>query len=549
MPLMSSARLSAAISALLLFAPLGAAQMREVGRPASERVALPAEVPNLVIPVPNAAALRAEAEAEVGGRFRYGAELPLRLGLEDSGRWDKVESTGELVWRLELISPGAYSLGVVFERFDLPRGAQVFLYDPAHAEVLGAYGESNENPNGVLAIQPLLGDRVVIEYVEPAGTVARPALVVGTLIHDYRDVFAYLRQSSNLAMACLVDVNCAQGAPYQDIKRAAIWMVRSGVGCSGSILNNTAEDGTPYMMTAEHCGDMTNGVFVFDFERTGCATGSSSQAKTLSGSTQLAVSPYYDAQLYRLNQSIPASYRPFYAGWTLTTNPRQPLVGISHPSGLPKKIQIDRQDPFDFGTRWNVDFNVGAIQPGSSGSPLFNREKRVIGTASTGGGGCSSGANYGRFDQFYLTQGLATWLDPEGWGLVGIDGYDGVDPYSQVYVGSGANQNVYTSVNPPRLGAVWTARIDASEQAMTTSTYLAGYAAPDAAPSPFGQLLVYLGSARQFEHFAPVSAGISTHSFGLPPDLALAGKVSYTQAFLIGRGIHATNGVKLVLNF
>lgn len=537
-------------AALLLLVSSAAAQLREPGTPASTRATLAAEVPKKVLLVPQAARLPGSVPADEGGPFRYGLELRVGLGLANAGLWEQVPETGELVWRLELDSPGAFSLGVVFERFDLPTGAKVYLYDPARSQVLGAYGESAENPNGILAVQPLRGDRVVIEYVEPAGTLGRPELVVGTLVHDYRDILAHLAPGGALAVACLVDVNCPQGAPYQDIKRAVIWMVSSGVGCSGSILNNTAEDGTPYMMTAEHCGNMTNGVFVFDYERSGCGTGSSSQSSTLSGSTRLAASSLYDGQLYRLNQSIPAGYKPFFAGWSLRTTPRAPAVGISHPSGLPKKIQIDRQDPFDLGTRWNVFYEVGAIQPGSSGSPLFDRDERVIGTASTGGGGCSAGGNYGRFDLFYSTKNLATWLDPLGWGLNGIDGYDGVSPYTHPYNGGGFNGSVYATVTEPRLGTTWTAQIDASERPTTTSTYLVGFAAPATAPvASYGQLLVDTSSAFHFDHVAPVVGGFSTHSFALPALLPLAGLVSYTQAFQIGGGVAATNGLKLVLNF
>jgi len=545
-----SPRLLTTALCLSALSTLSAAQLREPGVPASRRAVLPAEVPCLVLDVPGPEARRALAAEEPVGPLRYGTELPVHAGLEDAGRWDTVPGTGELVWRLEIASPGAYSLGVFFERFDLPPGAQVFVHAPNGGEVLGAYGESTENPNGMLFVQPLRGDRAVIEYVEPPDATTRPELVVGTVTHDWLDLLSHMAPGGTLALACLIDVNCPQGAARQDIKRGVIWMLRSGVGCSGSILNNTAEDKTPYMMTAEHCGNFTNGVFVFEYERTGCGAGASSTSKTLSGSTQLAVSSFYDGQLYRLNQSIPASYHPFFAGWSRSTAVHAQVVGISHPSGDPKKISIDNQDPFLTANRWSVQFDAGAIEPGSSGSPLFDQAKRVIGSASTGSGGCSTFANYGRFDLFWETSGLGTWLDPQGWDLSGIDGLEGNAPYARTYVGSGANPNVYTSVTEPRLGTNWVAQIDTSFQPAATSTVLAGYAVPAEGPTMFyGELLVDLGSPQQFQHSAPVSAGLSTHTFALPSLMALVGRVSYTQAFVLGGGARATNGVKLVLNF
>ncbi len=545
----------APLALVLVLAPLASAQLREPGQPASFRSSLPSDVPTLLFPAPDTKSLREAAESSTGGRFEYGVELDVGpggagLGLEDSGRWDTVPGTGELVWRVELVSPGAFSLGVLFERFDLPRGAQVFLYDPLHRHVLGAYGESTESPNGMLAVQPLRGERVVIEYVEPAGTLARPALVVGSLVHDYLDVLGRMAQGSVQALGCLLDINCPHGTTHQDIKRAVVWMCGGGGCCSGSILNNTAEDATPYMMTAEHCGNMTNGFFVFDYERTGCAAGPSSQAKSLSGATQLAVTNQYDGQLYRLNQSIPASYEPFYAGWSLATQLSAPAYGISHPSGLPKKLQIDWQAPFLLSTRWNVEFDIGAVQPGSSGSPLFDRDERVIGSCSTGAGGCSAFSNYGRFDQFYAIRNLATWLDPLGWGLSGIDGYDPIAPYAKTYNGASTNPLALTSLTEPRLGTTWTAQIDTSSRPAATATVLFGYDAPAEGPTiSYGKLLIDFGSPKQFDHVATVSGGLSTHSFNLPSNIALVGRVSYTQAFILGGGTVATNALKLVLNF
>ncbi len=535
--------------ALFCAARPGLAQLRLPGEPASTRHALPGEIPLVVLS--SGVALRAADAEREQWPFRYGAEIEVKAGLEDAGRWDRVAETGELVWRLELASPGAFSLGVLFEEFDVPAGAQVFLYSPDRREVLGAYGEHDENPDRRLAIQPLRGERVVIEYDEPPGVAEAPRLVVGAVIHDYRDILAYLSQESELALSCLVDVNCPQAAQHQDVKRAVVWLLGGLGGCSGSILNNTAEDGTPYLLTAQHCGDMTNAVIVFAYERTGCGSGSASQSKTLSGATLLASTTLYDGQLYRLNQTPPSSYTPFYAGWSLATDQHGPVAGISHPGGMPKKIQIDRDDPFLTSSRWSVVNDVGMIQPGSSGSPLFDVARRVIGMLSTGSNPCGSNfANYGRFDRFYATSHLAAWLDPAGWGLDALDGYDPFAPYATPYRGDGLNPSLYSTTSSPRLGTTWTAEIDLAGHPSTTSTIIFGFAAPAQGPVlGFGQLLVDVTSARHVRHGSPASGGLSQHSFALPADPALAGLVSYTQALLMGGGIVATNGLKVILNF
>jgi hypothetical protein len=553
-PLVPTWLLRAALALPLVAAPL-AAQLRAPGEPAALRHRLSADVPLLVLSAPDAGRLRAEAERDPWP-FRYGVEIPLAASLEDSGAWERVAATGELVWRLELLSPGAFSLGVEFARFDVPRGALVFLYDPALREVLGAYGEHDENPDGRLAIQPLRGDRLVIEYCEPPGTLARPQLALEAVVHDYRDILAHLADPGFQPLSCLIDVNCPEGAEHQDVKRAVVWLLGGAGGCSGSILNNTAEDGTPYLYTGLHCGDMSNAVIVFDYERSGCGSGGASQSKTLSGATLLASSNgALDGQLYRLNQTPPQSYEPFHAGWSLHTEVAGPVFGISHPAGLPKKIHFDLEDPLRTSSSWSLLYDLGMIQPGSSGSPLFDGDERVIGSLYTGSGGCGSNfANYGRFDRFYASKDLEAWLDPLGWNPPGIDGFDPFEPYATRYdndaSGDGPNPSLYTAVNLPRLGTIWLAEIDTSAHPAATATLIKGYTRPaDGATFGFGQLLIDTASPAQFQHLAPAAGGLSQHALALPASSALAGLASYTQAFLLGGPLTATNGLKLVLNF
>ena len=250
---------SLTVLGLLSSFTLATAQISRPGVPPSAAAPL-TEVPHVVLPAPDLEALRAE-DAERGDlSFRYGAAIPTSIGLDESGVWD-VGPAGELVWRLQLHSPGAFSLGIVFAEFDLPPGARVFLYSPDRSSVLGAFGEWNEKPNGMLAIQPLPGDTAVIEYVHPAGTGTAPRLRIGEVIHDYRDLFGQsLAATENVS--CLIDVNCPQGDPWQTLKRSEMEILTGGAQCSATLINNTNKDETPYVLTANHCGDYTNGIFV-----------------------------------------------------------------------------------------------------------------------------------------------------------------------------------------------------------------------------------------------------------------------------------------------
>jgi hypothetical protein len=323
-----------------------------------------------------------------------------------------------------------------------------------------------------------------------------------------------------------------------------------GSNCSGALLNNRLEDGTPYVLTANHCGDMTSAVFVFNFELSGCGSGTSSQAQTLSGATLLASSARFDSQLYVLNDVPPQTYTPFYAGWYRGSPPLTgPAVGISHPAGLEKKITTDDQAPVKSGDFWVVDWEDGELLGGSSGSPLFDGSKRVVGPAccvSTFTCGAQQ-ANYGRFSGFWNNEPIAQYLDPQGVGGTSLDGYDPFAPSATAYNGSGLNPSLLTSTTPPALGTTWTVTIDTSAYPAATLTYLQARMSPSAGILfPFGELLIDLGSPFVFASSAPVTGGVSTHSFALPGNPSFGGVVFHVQAGILGvTPAVATNGLSV----
>jgi hypothetical protein len=542
---MSPSKSLALLLALSFVSGSAWAQLSTPGRPASERFSLSDEVPLVVLPTPDVARLRAEDEADrLAGTpkpYRYGAVQPLGLGLETHGRWD--EAQGTLVWRLEIASPGALSLGVLFDSFDLPAGAELFLYDPARRHVLGAYTEANEDASGALAIQPLAGDALVVEYVQPSAAPGTPLLRIGHVVHDYRGVLPHLLSgaANSSAANCLVDVNCPAGANWQDVKRSVIMITSGGGLCSAGLLNNSA-----------HCGDFTNVVAYYNYELSGCGSGTVSQSQTLSGATRLAQSALYDSQLYRLSQAPPRDYQPFFAGWRRNKNAPAPAISISHPSGLPKKIARDDDPPYPAGNYWALQWELGTLEPGSSGSPVFDGEKRVLGpTCCVSGFTCNNQlTNYGRFGLFWTARSLETYLDPLGLGVLELDGFDPFAPTATVYNGSGLNPVILSSATPPALGSTWMVDVDASAYPSATSTYLLGRAGQSAGVLfPFGELLLDLSSPFVFAQAAPVSGGISTHALPLPANPALAGLTSYAQAAVLGVSpAVATNGLAIVVN-
>jgi lysyl endopeptidase len=549
---MRLARLLSVACTSLLAVP-AAAQIAQPGRPASARhLALaPADVPAYVLPEPDLARLMREDEERNHWPLRYGAALATALASDDAGRWDALG--GELVWRIRIASPGARSLGLLFDRYELPPTGRVFVYPGDRSTVLGAFTQATRQPNGMLAVQPVLGDELVVEYVQDAADPGRPELRIGEVVHDYRGILDQLAVDGSLALSgggCLVDVNCPAGAAFQDIKRSVMFMLFSGTFCSAGLLNNTADDETPYFLTANHCGNMTNVVAVFGYENVGCGPGGASQADTVSGATLLAASSNHDSQLYVLSSSPPHVYEPFYAGWDRGSAPPGPAISISHPSGHPQKIARDHEAPVLSGTNFRATWDFGRLEGGSSGSPLFSGDKRVIGPACcVSDFTCNQWAIYGRFGLFWTARNLQTWLDPLGADPEGIDGFDPINGQAVVYNGSGANASVYRSVTPPTLGTTWIAEIDASIIPFPTTSWIVAYLTPSSGTFlPQGELLVSIAGGRLFLSVAAPSGGIAQHSNPIPNLPILIGQKAFTQGVLVaGAPLLLTNGLELRL--
>lgn len=531
------------------------AQVSVPGTPPSLRQPLlfVEEPPLVLLPAPDVAALRAEDEVRGQWPLRYGAVIATELDSARTGEWLQLAG-GELVWRVALASPGALSLGVLFDRFELPPGGELYLHDAGRTRVLGAYTAENRQENGMLAIEPVLGERVVIEYVQPAGVASMPALRIGEVVHDYLGILDRLVVEAPMGLSrggCLVDINCPEGDGYQDIKRAVIMVLMGGGLCSAGLVNNTAEDGTPYFLTANHCGNMTNVVAVFGYENTGCGPGGASQSRTLSGATLLADSTRYDSQLYRLNSAPPASYAPFFAGWERGSTPPAPAISISHPSGFPKKLARDDDGAVASGTDFRAIWELGRLEGGSSGSPLFSGAKRVIGPACcVSDFFCNSQWGiYGQFGGFYASRNLGQWLDPLGLDPQAFDGHDPYQGEATNYNGAGVNPSIYASVTPPTLGTSWVARVDVRTVPFVSATWILIHAAPRAGVFlPQGELLIDLASPRYFRSIAPVAGGYSTHTNAIPNQPGLFGLTAYSQALVFAPGPAAlTNGLALLL--
>ncbi len=137
---------------------------------------------------------------------------------------------------------------------DLPTGATLWLYDGSGTMVQGPYTSSDRNADGGLWTPVVLGDELVVELDLPPGT-ARAEPIFGshrstTATEVRRRPHRDPDQTGQLQHRCHLPRRRRLARP--DPFRGAAHHLGAYL-CTGQLVNTTAEDETPYLLTAQHC--------------------------------------------------------------------------------------------------------------------------------------------------------------------------------------------------------------------------------------------------------------------------------------------------------
>jgi lysyl endopeptidase len=383
--------------------------------------------------------------------WRFGYNYEVNWDMDSYGQWLEFPN-GDRIWRIAIHAPGALSLNVIFDEFYIPKGARMDMYNIEKSHHVGAYTSILNNDARMLGTELVYGDHLIIEYYEPSYAKNQGRLKISTITHGYRSLHLLANEmlkNLNASGACNIDVLCPLGIGWENqIKSVGLIIVNGNSGCSGALINNTANDGRPFFLTANHClGNPSNWLFRFDWHSLSpsCATttpsGNGPFLQTSFTSTLRARSSGSDFALVELNNPIPQNWDVYYAGWDRTDVNPQFTVGIHHPAGDIKKICRD-DDPATKRTSggaqvWRIaQWEHGVTEPGSSGSPLFDHNGRIIGQLYGGLAACISSNNTnnnGQYDDYgrlaiswngaNAASRLSDWLDPIGSGISILNGF------------------------------------------------------------------------------------------------------------------------------
>ncbi len=452
-------------------------------------IAQAAQTPTLLVTPPDVSRARAEDAREPRDTPpRFALPVAVHNDLRQPREWERT-SSGSLLRRLRVVSPGATSLSLGFGRFHLPPGAELRVVSASttSAGEVSRSEASNGEPSSTgtststtsaaerSAIRPFAsrdnavhgqlwtpivpGDALELSLEVPESALGDTEVVLTSVNVGYRSFSSAIGEKSG---ACNVDVVCPVAAPSADLVRSvAVYSLGGSRICTGAMVNNTALDFRPLFLTAAHCG-VTSGnapsvVTYWNYQNHWCrAVGSAASASPGDGSLGqfetgavfLASSSASDFTLLELDSAPNPALGIRWAGWNRSdTAPpctaARPCVVLHHPNGQEKRVTLSETataitsylaetSPGD-GSHLHAFWSLGVTEPGSSGSPLFDADGRIVGQLHGGPSACGATGNalsdyFGRlsvsWDGSSSATRLSDWLDPGGSGTIKLDGAD-----------------------------------------------------------------------------------------------------------------------------
>ncbi|MBX9765745.1 MAG: S1 family peptidase [Bdellovibrionales bacterium] len=395
---------------------------------------------------------------ETDAPFRFAVDQPLSLTTLNRGRWE-VQPSGLHVWHLKIIADGSFSLNLGFEKFFLPKSAQLIV-SAENKTPLRPFTAADNELHGQLWTPPIRGNILNLELRVAASEKHKVQLELNHINYGYRDFNQREIGRFRRSGACNIDVACVAHQPGFDgvIRSVAAITVRGSYACSGSLINNTNGDQKMYFLTAAHCGvgagNAPSMVAIWNYQNSKCREpnspasgddGDGKQDQFHSGAIFRASNKLSDFTLVELDDPNNPEFQLYWAGWNRSPEESPAVAGIHHPRVADKRIAISNLKtsttsytavavPGD-GSHVRVSrWTSGTTEPGSSGSPLFDNKYRIIGQLHGGGASCSRPEDsdwYGRLSVSWEGGGtpatrLKDWLDPKNSGVTTLEGRQGL---------------------------------------------------------------------------------------------------------------------------
>ena len=322
--------------------------------------------------------------------------------------WEKEGSN--FVKRQRISAPNSVSLNLAMD-FKLSKNSVVKIYSSDMTKSIRDFTAADNNVDNELWTPVIMSDDIVVEVIVPASEMGQNLFAIKQVNQGYRT----FSQTTEKSGSCNVDVVCSESNGWEaEVNAVGVISTGGSTFCTGFMVNNTANDKTPYFMTADHCKINSRTakslVVYWNYQASACGgrrNGGKNEFNT--GSQFLAKSAKSDFALVRLNKQPEDKWNVRYAGWDRSGEDATSATAIHHPATDEKSISFEYEPttvtsylknpvPGDETHVRVEDWDVGTTEPGSSGSPLFDQNHRVIGQLHGGYASCSSQTSdwYGR---------------------------------------------------------------------------------------------------------------------------------------------------------
>jgi Trypsin-like peptidase domain len=317
-------------------------------------------------------------------------------------------------------SSGASGISIHFRSFALADGEEAYVYGAGpDSIVFGPYTDKGPWGSGEFWSGTINGDTILIElYTRPDEK--GKGFEIFEISHIFSELDWRSRSDEPDVLACEHDASCYSGTEKNAVGRF-VFNNNGAHVCTGTLLNDLAQDNTPYFLTANHCVPtqtvaQTVELYWF-YQTTSCNSGVlRSWVHSPPGANLLATQGSNDFSLLRLLNNAPGG--TVFVGWTSAAQSAGTSVfGLHHPDGyIPPSVPsyLRRSSGSIMGTNasclnlvngYQIGWATGTAEPGSSGSGLFaSNSQQLVGVLSCGPvpPTCNNAwANYSKFSNFY----------------------------------------------------------------------------------------------------------------------------------------------------
>ncbi|HFB61491.1 MAG TPA: hypothetical protein ENJ69_00740, partial [Bacteroidetes bacterium] len=239
---------------MILLPFLAAAQLQLPGTPAGRRFLQNITPPVVRLKMPPLPKQQITGTNRAPQPLRAGTVLPVTSHLLQRGTWEKLPD-GRFVWRLKMEVEGATALNLYFKNIHLGPNDRLYLYNARKGQLRGAFTRQNNGKE--MGTTYLLGNSITLELDAPEKYDTLPFEV--TSVGNLTEYPEKTLKDFGDAGSCEIPVNCPESNRFKSQKNSvARILLRDGgtlYWCTGSLINDTRNDGTPYFLTANHCGD------------------------------------------------------------------------------------------------------------------------------------------------------------------------------------------------------------------------------------------------------------------------------------------------------